>query len=212
VSAGLGLTLVAHPLVQDRLARLRNADAPSAAFRRALGEAGRLIGYEALRGLPLRPIAGAAPGGRTAAGELLALPVCIVSVLRAGNGLVPGLLDLLPEAAIGYFGLARDKATLRPLEYYYRVQGRLSDYRVIVADPTLATDGSAIAAAARLKASGARDLALVTIVVALPGIAAFNAAHADVPVYAAACDPALDTLGYIVPGIGDAGDRLCGTP
>jgi len=205
------VTVVQHALVQDRLTRLRNRESSVEVFRRLLRDLGVLLGYEVTRDLELAPTRVLTPL-READGSTLRLPPpCVVSVLRAGNGLVAGLLEILPEADVGHIGLERDEATLEPTEYYFSVPDGLADRTVIVADPMLATGNSALAALRKLKAAGARDLRYVCLVAAPAGIDALTAALPDVPIWTAAVDSHLDERGYIVPGLGDAGDRLYGT-
>jgi len=205
------VTVVQHALVQDRLTRLRNRESSVEVFRRLLRDLGVLLGYEVTRDLVLSPTRVLTPLTEAAGSTLRLPPPCVVSVLRAGNGLVAGLLEILPEADVGHIGLQRDETTLEPTEYYFSVPDGLADRTVIVADPMLATGNSALAALRKLRAAGARDLRYVCLVAAPAGIDALTAALPDVPVWTAAVDSHLDERGYIVPGLGDAGDRLYGT-
>lgn len=209
--AGASPTLVSHPLVQVKLARLRNKQTGTAEFRRLMREIAVPLAYEAIRDLPTQareietPLASAA--GRFFDPGRLAL----ISILRAGNGLLSGVLDLASDAPVGLIGLRRDPKTLEAREYYFNVPEGLAEARVLVLDPMLATGHSAIAALTRLKGAGAQDLRLVCVVAAPEGVRAFTAAHPDVPLFTAAVDERLDANGHIVPGLGDAGDRLFGT-
>jgi uracil phosphoribosyltransferase len=205
------LTVVDHPLVRDKLGRLRDKATPMAEFRRLLREIALLLGCEATRGLALDEREIETPLARTRVEGLAPDSLVFVSILRAGNGLLRGMLDLYPEARVGLIGLQRDPETLEPSEYSFAVPPGLADSTVIVVDPMLATGHTAIAAVTRLKGAGARDLRFVSVVAAPEGLDAFGAAHGDVPLITAAVDEGLDAEGHIVPGIGDAGDRLHGT-
>ncbi len=205
------VTVIGHPLIQHKLTLLRDKTTPSADFRRIIREIGLLLGYEATRDLALENVLIETPLEPMEAPRLAGKKLCIVSVLRAGNGLLEGMLDLIPSARIGYIGLARDEATLQPAEYYLKLPGELDRRLVLVADPMLATGNSAIAAVARLKQAGATRIRFVCLLAAPEGLAAFAAAHPDVPVFTAAIDRQLDHRGYIQPGLGDAGDRIHGT-
>ena len=205
------VTVIGHPLIQHKLTLLRDKTTASADFRRIIREIGLLLGYEATRDLALENVLIETPLEPMEAPRLAGKKLCIVSVLRAGNGLLEGMLDLIPSARIGYIGLARDEATLQPAEYYLTLPGELDRRLVLVADPMLATGNSAIAAVARLKQAGATRIRFVCLLAAPEGLAAFAAAHPDVPVFTAAIDRQLDHRGYIQPGLGDAGDRIHGT-
>ena len=205
------VTVIDHPLIQHKLTLLRDKTTPSADFRRIIREIGLLLGYEATRDLPLETVAIETPLEPMMAPRLAGKKLCIVSVLRAGNGLLEGMLDLIPSARIGYIGLARDEATLQPAEYYLKLPGDLGQRLVLIADPMLATGNSAIAAVGRLKQAGATRIRFVCLLAAPEGLARFAAAHPDVPVFTAAVDRQLDHRGYIQPGLGDAGDRIHGT-
>ncbi len=205
------VTVIGHPLIQHKLTLLRDKTTASADFRRIIREIGLLLGYEATRDLALENVLIETPLEPMEAPRLAGKKLCIVSVLRAGNGLLEGMLDLIPSARIGYIGLARDEATLQPAEYYLKLPGELDRRLVLVADPMLATGNSAIAAVARLKQAGATRIRFVCLLAAPEGLAAFAAAHPDVPVFTAAIDRQLDHRGYIQPGLGDAGDRIHGT-
>jgi len=205
------VTVVDHPLVQHKLTLMRRAETSTAEFRRLLREISLLLAYEVMRDLPIELIDIATPIAPMRAPALAGKKLCIVSVLRAGNGILEGMLDLVPSARVGHIGLYRDPKTLEAVEYYFKVPDDIPERDVIVVDPMLATANSAIAALHRLKARGARTLKYVCLVAAPEGIAAFRAAHADVPIFTAAIDLKLNDHGYIVPGLGDAGDRLFGT-
>jgi len=205
------VTVVDHPLVQHKLTLMRRAETPTAEFRRLLREISLLLAYEVMRDLPIELIDIETPIAAMRAPALAGKKLCIVSVLRAGNGILEGMLDLVPSARVGHIGLYRDPRTLEAIEYYFKVPDDIPERDVIVVDPMLATANSAIAAVRRVKERGARHLKYVCLVAAPEGISAFRAAHADVPIFTAAIDLKLDDHGYIVPGLGDAGDRLFGT-
>ncbi len=190
---------------------MRRTETPTAEFRRLLREISLLLAYEVTRDLPIELIDIETPVAPMRAPALAGKKLCIVSVLRAGNGILEGMLDLVPSARVGHIGLYRDPKTLEAIEYYFKVPEDIPERDVILVDPMLATANSAIAAVRRLKARGARSLKYVCLVAAPEGVAAFQAAHADVPIFTAAIDDKLNDHGYIVPGLGDAGDRLFGT-
>lgn len=199
-----------HPLVQDKLARLRDKSTPPEDFRRLMAEVATLVGCEVLKGVRTRKTTVRTPIGPAAA-QAVDQPLTFVAVLRAGLGLVPGLLELAPRAAIGHIGLYRDEKTLNPVRYYVRLPKRLADHFVVLCDPMLATGGSASESLHILKTDGARRIALLTLLASRQGVARVHRDHPDVPVYTAAVDPVLNKNGYIVPGLGDAGDRLFNT-
>ncbi len=205
------VTVIDHPLVRHKLSLMRRKDTDTARFRLLLREISLLLGYEVTRDLEIedRPIE--TPLSQMRAPFLTGKKLVLISILRAGNGLLEGMLDLIPSARVGHVGLYRDPETLVAMEYYFKVPEDLGDRPVIVLDPMLATGNSAIAAVSRVKEANARDIKLLCLLAAPEGVGAFCAAHSDVPVYAAAIDERLDDHGYIVPGIGDAGDRLYGT-
>jgi uracil phosphoribosyltransferase len=205
------VTVVDHPLVAHKLSLVRDKTTPSVQFRQLLREISMLLGYEVLRDLPteLRPIE--TPVGPTNAPFLKGKKLVFVPVLRAGLGFVDGLLELVPSARVGHVGIYREPETLTAVEYYFKMPEDLGERLVIVCDPMLATGNSAIAAVARLKEIGAHEIKLVCLLAAPEGIKAFGEAHSDVPIYTAAIDSHLNEHGYIVPGLGDAGDRLFGT-
>jgi uracil phosphoribosyltransferase len=205
------VTVVDHPLIQHKLTLMRRSETPTGEFRRLLREISLLLGYEVMRDLPTQLIDIQTPIAPMRAPALAGKKLCFVSVLRAGNGILEGMLDLVPSARVGHIGLYRDPRTLAAVEYYFKVPDDIPERDVIVVDPMLATANSAIAALHRLKERGARSLKYVCLVAAPEGILAFRTAHADVPIFTAAIDDKLNDHGYIVPGLGDAGDRLFGT-
>ena len=205
------ITIVDHPLVQHKLTLMRDKEQPTAYFRQLLRETALLLAYEVTRDLPLETKRVETPIEVMDAPVLSGKKLCFVSVLRAGNGLLEGMLDLLPSARVGHVGLYRDPETLEAVEYYYKVPQDIGERLVIVVDPMLATANSGIAAVDRLKQGGARQLKFVWLLAAPEGVSAFTAAHPDVPLYTAALDRELNDHGYILPGLGDAGDRIYGT-
>ncbi len=205
------ITIVDHPLVQHKLTLMRDKDQPTAYFRQLLRETALLLAYEVTRDLPLETRRIETPIESMDAPVLAGKKLCFVSVLRAGNGLLEGMLDLLPSARVGHVGLYRDPVTLEAVEYYYKVPQDIGERLVIVVDPMLATANSGIAAVDRLKQGGARQIKFVCLLAAPEGVEAFSAAHPDVPLYTASLDRQLNDHGYILPGLGDAGDRIYGT-
>jgi uracil phosphoribosyltransferase len=203
------LTVVDHPLIAHKLSHMRETRTPSSNFRQLLREISLLLGYEVLRDLPteLREIE--TPLGPTKAPFLVGKKLVFVPILRAGLGLLDGLLELVPAARVGHIGLYRDPATL--VEYYLKMPEDISDRLAVICDPMLATGNSAIAAVSRMKEQGAIDIKLVCLLAAPEGVRALAEAHPEVPVFTAALDSHLNELGYIVPGLGDAGDRMFGT-
>ncbi len=203
--------LVDHPLVQHKLTLLRKRSTSTTEFRRLLGELSALMAYEVTRNLPLREVAIETPVG-PAQGRLIdGKKVAFIAVLRAGIGLLDGMLGVVPSARVGHVGLYRDEETLKPVEYYLRLPRGMRDRDAIVIDPMLATGNSAVAALDRVKAAKPRSLHFVCLVSCPEGIANLQEHHPDVPVFTAAIDEGLNERGYIVPGIGDAGDRYFGT-
>ena len=205
------VTLVEHPLVQHKLGIMRRKETHPAAFRQLLREISLLLAYEVTRDLPLTSETIETPLTETTVPKLEGKKLALISVLRAGNGLLEGMLDLIPPARVGHVGLYRDPTTLVAVEYYFKVPADLGERVVIVVDPMLATGNSSSAALDRLKQAGAKDLRFVCLLAAPEGIAALQEAHPDVPIFTAAIDSHLNEHGYIVPGLGDAGDRLYGT-
>ncbi len=205
------LNTVDHPLVQHKLSLMREYTQPTATFRQLMREVALLLAYEVTRDLPLETTKINTPMEAMETPVLSGKKLCFVSILRAGNGLLEGMLDLLPSARVGHVGIYRDPETLEAVEYYYKVPQDIAERQVIVVDPMLATAHSGIAAVDRLKQGGAVQIKFVCLLAAPEGIEAFSAAHPDVALYTAAVDRALDEHGYILPGLGDAGDRLYGT-
>ena len=205
------LVVIKHPLVAHKLSLMRDKTTPSVQFRTLLREISLLLGYEVLRDLPteLRDIE--TPVGPMRAPFLTGKKLVLVPILRAGSGLLDGLLELVPSARVGHVGLYRDPSTLAAVEYYCKVPDDLGERLTVVVDPMLATGNSATAAISRLKDRGARNIRLVCLLAAPEGIATLAGAHPDVRVFTAAVDARLNDHGYIVPGLGDAGDRMYGT-
>ncbi|MFC7378722.1 uracil phosphoribosyltransferase [Brevundimonas sp. GCM10030266] len=210
-STAHGVTVVDHPLVTHKLSIMRAKDTSTVQFRTLLREISTLLCYEVTRDLPLEDWPLETPVGPTTGQKIEGKKLVFVPILRAGLGLVEGMLDLVPSARVAHVGLYRDPETLEAVEYYFRAPEDVSDRLCIVVDPMLATAASAIAAIDRLKARGVANLRFVCLVAAPEGVARLRAAHPDVPVWAAAVDDHLNDHGYIVPGLGDAGDRLFGT-
>lgn len=207
----MGVTVVDHPLVQHKLSIMRNKETSTASFRRLLREISLLLGYEVTRDLELTTMTIETPIETMEAPTLEGKKLVFASVLRAGNGLLEGLLDLVPAARVAHIGLYRDHETLEAIEYFFKAPNDLADRLIIVVDPMLATANSAIAAIDKLKGRGATNLRYLCLLAAPEGIARFTRAHPDVPVFTASIDRQLNEKGYIVPGLGDAGDRLYGT-
>jgi uracil phosphoribosyltransferase len=205
------VTVVDHPLVQHKLSLMRRKETPTAMFRQLIREITMLLGYEVTRDLPLGKERIETPIMEMDAPVLTGKKLVFISVLRAGNGLLEGMLDLIPSARVGHVGLYRDPDTLVAIEYYFKVPDELDERKVIIVDPMLATANSAIAAVQRVKEAGAKDIKFVCLLAAPEGIKAFQEAHPDVPIITAAIDDHLNDHGYIVPGLGDAGDRIYGT-
>ncbi len=206
-----GLVVVGHPLVQHKLSLMRDRNTSTAEFRRLLREISLLLAYEATRDLPLEEIEIETPLERGSFPLLAGKKVCLVSILRAGNGILDGMLDLLPSARVGHIGIYREPRTLQAIEYYLKLPEDLPERDAIVVDPMLATGNSAVAAISRLKELAARSVKFVCLVAAPEGVENLRRAFPDVPIVAAALDRCLDPHGYILPGLGDAGDRLFGT-
>ena len=204
-------TVVDHPLVRHKLTIMRDAATPTAVFRQLLREIGLLLAYEVCRDLETEDVGIETPLEGMESPRLAGKKLCLVSILRAGNGLLEGMLDLVPSARVGHVGLYRDPETLEPVEYYLKLPDQMADRLCVVVDPMLATGNSAAAAVRRIKEAGAARIKFVCLLAAPEGIEAFAAAHPDVPVYTAAVDRELNDHGYILPGLGDAGDRIYGT-
>lgn len=205
------LTIIDHPLVQHKLTLMRRKETPSATFRQLLWETSMLLTYEITRDLPLTTMNVDTPICRMKAPILDGKKLALVSILRAGNGLLDGILEVIPAARVGFVGLYRDEKTLEPIEYYCKVPPELDHRLVIVVDPMLATGNSSVAAINRLKEAGANDLRMLCLLASPEGVEQMKDAHPNVPVFTAALDEKLDERGYIVPGLGDAGDRMFGT-
>lgn len=203
--------IVDHPLVLHKLSLMRRKGTATAEFRRLLREISLLLGYEVTRDLPLTYEEIETPLAKMSAPSIEGKKLCLVAILRAGDGIVAGMLDLLPSARVGHIGLYRDPETLGAVEYYHKLPENLAERLVIVVDPMLATGNTAIAAVERLKESGAQQIKFVCLLAAPEGIAAFREAHPEIAIYTAAVDERLNEHGYILPGLGDAGDRLYGT-
>jgi uracil phosphoribosyltransferase len=206
-----GLTVVDHPLVQHKLSLMRDRDTSTAEFRRLLREISLLLAYEATRELPLEPAEIDTPLEHGAFPLLAGKKLCLVSILRAGNGILDGMLDLLPSARVGHIGIYREPRTLQAVEYYLKLPDDLPERDVILVDPMLATGNSAVAAVSRLVELRARSIKIVCLVAAPEGIDKVLGVFPEVTIVAAALDRCLDEHGYILPGLGDAGDRLFGT-
>ena len=205
------ITIVDHPLVQHKLTLMRRRDTSTAGFRQLLREISMLLAYEVTRDLPMTTTNIETPLTEMQAPVLAGKKLALVSILRAGNGLLDGILELIPSARVGFVGLYRDEATLKPVQYYFKVPEGLEDRRVIVVDPMLATGNSSVAAIDLLKKAGATDIAFLCLLAAPEGVKRMAEAHPDVHIVTAALDRHLNEKGYIVPGLGDAGDRMFGT-
>lgn len=205
------LTVVDHPLVQHKLTLMRQKETSTAVFRQLLREISQLLAYEITRELPMTTRAIDTPLMEMDAPVLAGRKLALISILRAGNGLLDGMLELIPSARVGFVGLYRDEATLQPVKYYFKVPDQLGERLSIVVDPMLATGNSSAAAVTMLKEEGARDIRFLCLLAAPEGVARMQEAHPDVPVVTAALDKRLNDKGYILPGLGDAGDRMFGT-
>ncbi len=203
--------VIDHPLVQHKLSLMRRKQTPTSEFRALLEEISMLLAYEATRDLPLTTQPVETPLETVDAPILDGKKVVIVSILRAGNGILDGMLKILPSARVGHIGLYRDHKTLQAVEYFFKVPSDMSDRDLIVVDPMLATGNSAVAAVDRLARTNPRSIKYVCLLAAPEGIAVFQAQHPTVPIYTASIDRCLNESGYILPGLGDAGDRLFGT-
>lgn len=200
-----------HPLITDKLSRMRRKETSSMDFRHQLTEISMLMGYEVFRDLKTKTVEVETPICTASFPMLEDTPITIVPILRAGLGLVDGLQSLLPTARVGHIGMYRDEETKQPVEYYYKMPVGIEKGEVIVVDPMLATGGSAVDAISALKSRGCTSIRLMNLVAAPQGVAAVQAAHPDVDIYVAAVDEGLNEDAYIVPGLGDAGDRIFGT-
>lgn len=200
-----------HPLVQHKLSILRRTETGTKDFRELISEIGNLLCYEATRDLELEPVDIVTPMGPCTAKQLKGKAPVIVPILRAGLGMVDGLQKLIPQARVGHIGLYRDEETAQPIEYYCKLPADIADCKVFVVDPMLATGGSAIDAIGQIKKRGVKDISFLCIIAAPEGLERLNVAHPDVQIYCAALDDHLNEINYIVPGLGDAGDRIFGT-
>ncbi len=203
--------VIDHPMVQHKLTLMRHKETSTGEFRRLLREISALMGYEVTRDLPLEMVEIETPLATMEAPILAGLKPVLVSILRAGGGILEGILDVIPSARVGHIGLYRDHETLEAVQYYFKMPDRVEDRLVIAVDPMLATGHSAVAAVDRIKAKGPREVRFVCLVSAPEGIEHFHQHHPDVPVWTAAVDSHLNDKGYILPGLGDAGDRIFGT-
>ena len=205
------LTIVSHPLVQHKLTLMREKQTSTAVFRQLLREISQLLAYEVTRGLPMTTKVIETPMEQMDAPVLDGKKLALISILRAGNGLLDGVLELVPSARVGFVGLYRDEETLQPVQYYFKVPESMQDRLVIAVDPMLATGNSSVAAVDLLKQSGATNIRFLCLLASPEGVARMAEAHPDVPIVTAALDSHLNEKGYIVPGLGDAGDRMLGT-
>ncbi len=205
------LTVVTHPLVQHKLSLMRDKATPSSLFRQLLREISQLLAYEITSELPMTTKKVETPLVEMDAPVLEGRKLALISILRAGNGLLDGVLELIPEARVGFVGLYRDEKTLQPVQYYYKVPAHLDERVVIAVDPMLATGNSSVAAIDLLKASGAKNIRFLCLLASPEGVARMKEAHPDVPIVTASLDERLNDIGYILPGLGDAGDRMYGT-
>lgn len=206
-----GVTLIDHPLIKHKLTIMRKKQTPSPNFRNLLREISLLMGYEVTRHLPLENVNIETPMVAMSSPQLAGRRMCIFSILRAGEGLAQGLLDLIPAARVGHIGLYRDSKSLQAVEYYFKAPPHLEERFCLVVDPMLATGNTAVTALNRIKEAGARDIVFLCLLAAPEGLKALRAAHPDVKIYTAAIDEKLNEKSYIIPGLGDAGDRIFGT-
>ena len=205
------LTVLDHPLIQHKLTLMRKKETPSSTFRQLLWETSMLLAYGVTDDLPLVDVTVETPVCRTRSPILDGKKLALISILRAGNGLLDGILEVIPAARVGFVGMYRDEETLEPVEYYCKVPAELEHRLVIAVDPMLATGNSSVAAIDRLKKEEAKEIRLLCLLAAPEGVARMKEAHPDVPIFTASLDEKLNEHGYIVPGLGDAGDRMFGT-
>jgi uracil phosphoribosyltransferase len=206
-----GLLVVDHPLIRHKVTILRDRNTPKKIFKELVDEIAMLMAYEATANLPTEPADVETPLERTTGARVAGKKPVLVPILRAGLGMVDGILRLMPSARVGHIGLYRDHDTLKPVDYYFKIPGGAPEREFFLLDPMLATGGSAVEAVSRLKTAGAARIRFLCLVAAPAGVTALHAAHPDVPIFAAALDRELNEQGYILPGLGDAGDRLFGT-
>ncbi|MDO4904885.1 MAG: uracil phosphoribosyltransferase [Lautropia sp.] len=205
------VTVVQHPLVQHKLTLMRRAETSTNNFRRLLNELSTLLAYEVLRDIPMHEVTIETPLETMQSRLIDGKKLCLVSILRAGGGILDGFLTVLPGARVGHIGLYRDPETLQAIEYYFKMPPDMQERDVVVVDPMLATGHSAVAAVRRVKDTHPRSIKFVCLLTVPRGIRTFQEAHPDVPIYTAAIDRELNDHGYILPGLGDAGDRIFGT-
>lgn len=203
--------LIDHPLIQHKLTLMRQKDTSTAKFRQLLGEVSMLLAYEVTRNMPIEKVPIETPLSTMDAPMLAGKKLVLISIMRAGQGILDGMLQLMPSARVGHIGLYRDPRTYIPVEYYFKVPNDVQGRDMLVVDPMLATGNSAVAAVYRLKETQPKSIKFVCLLAAPEGIAHFHEEHPDVPIYTAAIDERLDEHGYIIPGLGDAGDRMFGT-
>lgn len=203
--------VIDHPLVQHKLSLMRSKETSTSTFRNLLREISMLLAYEVCRDFPTTTIDIETPIAPTKTRVLDGKKIVLVSILRAGSGILQGMLDILPSARVGHIGLYRDPKTKQPVEYYFKIPDNMAERDCIVVDPMLATGNSAVQAITRMKESGPRSIKFVCLLTCPEGLRTFHGTHPDIPVYTAAIDERLDERSYIVPGLGDAGDRLFGT-
>ena len=202
---------IVHPLIQHKLTLMRDKNASTSSFRRLLGELSTLMAYEITRDMPLHPVQVETPLETTTGQAIDGKKLALISILRAGNGFLDGMLSVVPGARIGHIGLYRDPKTLQAIEYYFKMPTQMEERDAIVVDPMLATGNSAVMALDRIKQLKPRSIKFVCLLTCPEGIATLHKAHPDVPIFTAAIDRGLNEKGYIVPGLGDAGDRIFGT-
>ncbi|MCZ0731471.1 uracil phosphoribosyltransferase [Mycolicibacterium iranicum] len=207
----MALHVVDHPLVQHKLTLMRRKEASTNSFRRLVREVSAMMAYEVLRDVALHEVEVETPLERTAGHAIDGKKLVFISILRAGTGILDGMLEVVPSARVGHIGLYRDPKTLIAVEYYFKMPGDLHERDLIVVDPLLATGNSAIAAVERLREYGPKSIKFVCLLTCPEGVAAMTEAHPEVPIYTAAVDRELDDRGYILPGLGDVGDRIFGT-
>lgn len=205
------LQVIDHPLIQHKLTIIRDKNTGTKYFREVVNEIARLLAYEVSREMPVEDVEIETPLVKSIQKQLAGKKVVIVPILRAGLGMVDGMLDLIPAAKVGHVGMYRDQETMEPVEYFVKLPSGLEERQMLVVDPMLATGGSAVAAIDALKKRGANNIKFVCLVAAPEGVKVLQEAHPDVDIYTAALDERLNEKGYILPGLGDAGDRLYGT-